>query len=162
MHCNEAMKPSNTGWLVADVIADTDAFTWSRTQPDPRLLALLGDPSHQPYVVFPPTSAAPDRVVRSVAAVPGRRPLFVLLDATWADAHKMFRKSSYLDRFPVLALTADRPARYRLRCSMREENLCTAEVAAACLRLAGDEPAAAALDAWLDLFVDVSMRLRGT
>ena len=41
MHKSEPMRPSNTGWLVADVVEDTHAFAWSRTQPDPRLLANL-------------------------------------------------------------------------------------------------------------------------
>lgn len=156
------MKPSNTGWLVADVVADTHAFTWARTNADPRMLALLSDPRRQPYLVFPAHAAQPERVVTTVEASPGgRRPLFVLLDGTWAEARKMFRKSPYLDRFPVLGLTADGPARYRLRRTKCDAHLCTAEVAASCLRLAGEPDSADALDAWLDTFVDLSMRLRG-
>jgi DTW domain-containing protein YfiP len=49
----EPLKPSNTGWLVADVVADTAAFGWSRTAVDPALLALLADPQWQPLLVFP-------------------------------------------------------------------------------------------------------------
>ena len=45
----------------------------------------------------------------------GRRPLFILLDGTWADARKAFRKSPFLDRFPVLSLAPERLSRYRLR-----------------------------------------------
>ncbi len=41
----EPLKPSNTGWLIADVVADTTAFGWARTQVDPALLALLADRS---------------------------------------------------------------------------------------------------------------------
>ena len=44
----EPLKPSNTGWLVADVVADTAAFGWSRTAVDPALLALLADRSGSP------------------------------------------------------------------------------------------------------------------
>ena len=36
----EPLKPSNTGWLIADVVADTAAFGWPRTEVDPALLAL--------------------------------------------------------------------------------------------------------------------------
>jgi DTW domain-containing protein YfiP len=39
-----------------------------------------------------------------------------------------------------------------LRRSTRSEHLCTAEVAALCLDLAGDEQAASALDAYFDVF----------
>ena len=152
MHDIEALKPSNTGWLIADVLADNSAFGWSRIEVDERLLALLDDPQWQPYVVFPGEYAAPERVVQTVEPVSGKRPLFILLDATWTEARKMFRKSPYLERFPVLSLTPEQQSRYRLRRSTRGEHLCTAEVAALCLELAGDRQAAEALDAYLDVF----------
>ena len=71
----EPLKPSNTGWLIANVVADSPAFGWARTAVDPRLLTLLADPQWQP----------------------AKRPLLVLLDVTWSEAGKMFRKSSYLN-----------------------------------------------------------------
>ncbi|GLS13197.1 tRNA-uridine aminocarboxypropyltransferase [Hydrogenophaga electricum] len=150
----EMLKPSNTGWLIADVVPDTWAFAWQRTQADPALLALLADPQWQPYVVFPGEFVEPARVVASVPvqAPGGRRPLFVLLDGTWSEARKMFRKSPYLDGLPVLSLQPGQLSRYRLRRSAREDHFCTAEVAALCLELAGDEPAAERLDAWFDVF----------
>ncbi|MBK3867007.1 DTW domain-containing protein [Pseudomonas stutzeri] len=154
MHDIEPLKPSNTGWLIADVVPDTFAFTWQRTDVDPRLLALLADPQWQPLVVFPGEYAQPARLVERVERVPGRRPLFILLDATWTEARKMFRKSPYLDGLPVLSLQPEALSRYRLRRSTRSDHLCTAEVAALCLELAGDAQAANTLDAWLDVFTE--------
>ncbi len=154
MYDVEPLKPSNTGWLIADVLADTAAFSWSRVEPDPAIEALLNDPQWQPFIVFPGEYAEPQRVVGEVQVAPGRRPLFVLLDATWTEARKMFRKSPYLERFPVLSLQPEQLSRYRLRRSCREEHLCTAEVAALCLELAGDLQAAQALDAYLDVFTE--------
>ena len=148
----EPLKPTNTGWLIADVVADTFAFGWARTEVDPALLALLADPQWQPFVVFPGEYAAPGRVVEAVAPVDGRRPLFVLLDATWNEARKMFRKSPYLDRLPVLSLRPEQVSQYVLRRSRRDDHFCTSEVAALCLDLAGDARAARALDATLDVF----------
>jgi len=55
----EPLKPSNTGWLIADVVADTFAFGWARTEVDPALLTLLADPQWQPYVVFPGEFGSP-------------------------------------------------------------------------------------------------------
>ncbi len=152
MHDVEALKPSNTGWLIADVVADTSAFGWSRTEVDPALPTLLDDEQWQPYLVFPGEYAEPERVVTSVQPAAGKRPLFVLLDATWTQARKMFRKSPYLDGLPVLSLQPETLSRYRLRRSKRDDHLCTAEVAAMCLELAGDERAADALNAYLDVF----------
>ena len=181
----EPLKPSNTGWLIADVVPDTWAFGWARTEVDPALLRLLADPQWQPYVVFPGEFVTPGRVVhalvpdtavgdRQFAAGPPqgklapsggsdphsggawghlpKRPLFILLDATWPEARKMFRKSPYLDRFPVLSLQPEQISRYRLRRSRREDHFCTSEVGALCLELAGETRAAQALEAWLDVY----------
>ncbi len=152
MHDTEPLKPTNTGWLIADVIEDTTAFGWQRTVVDDALLALLDQPQWQPYIVFPGEFVQPQRVVTEVQPAQGKRPLFILLDATWTEARKMFRKSPYLDRFPVLSLQPEQISRYRLRRSKRDDHFCTAEVAAMCLELAGDQAAAQALDAYLDVF----------
>ena len=154
----EPLKPSNTGWLVADVVADTFAFGWARTEVDPALLALLGDPQWRPYVVFPGQYAAPERVVRSVrsADVPvdgdGKRPLFILLDGTWSEARKMFGRSPYLDALPVLSLEPAQMSQYKLRRSGRGDHFCTSEVAALCMDLAGEDGAARTLEAYLAVF----------
>jgi len=155
----EPLKPSNTGWLIADVVPDTFAFGWARTEVDPALLTLLADPQWEPYVVFPGEFVAPERVVTQVA-VPragveparGKRPLFILLDATWAEARKMFRKSPYLAQLPVLSLQPEQISRYQLRRSHRSDHFCTAEVAALCLDLAGEPQAGETLQAYLDVF----------
>ncbi len=154
MHDIEPLKPSNTGWLIADVVRDTFAFTWQRTGVDPRLLALLADPQWQPLLIFPGEYAESRRVVEQVERANAKRPLFVLLDATWTEARKMFRKSPYLDGLPVLSLRPEVLSRYRLRRSTRSDHLCTAEVAALCLDLAGDSAAANTLDALLDVFTE--------
>lgn len=149
----EPLKPSNTGWLIADVVPDTAAFAWSRLQVDPGLLALLADPQWQPYVVFPGEFAAPERVVTDLQpAAPGQRPLFILLDGTWSEARKIFRKSPYLAALPVLSLQPEQLSRYRLRRSIHAHHFCTSEVAALCLALAGDTHAAHTLEAYLDVF----------
>jgi DTW domain-containing protein len=171
----EPLKPSNTGWLIADVVADTAAFGWARTVVDPALLAMLADPQWQPYVVFPGEYVAAGRVVTQVQPATkvttlgttpitqqpaiqctgqtgGKRPLFVLLDATWPEARKMFRKSPYLDHLPVLSLQPDQLSRYRLRRSRRDDHFCTSEVAALCMDLAGEPHAAQMLEAYLDVF----------
>ncbi|SEM35253.1 conserved hypothetical protein [Pseudomonas sp. ok272] len=152
MHDVEPMKPSNTGWLIADVISDTSAFPWSRTEVEPDLLALIADPQWQPYIVFPGEFVAPERVVTQVELQAGKRPLFILLDATWSEARKMFRKSPYLEHLPVLSLAPEQLSRYKLRRSKRDDHFCTAEVAALCLELANDQVASEVLDAYLDVF----------
>ena len=162
----EPLKPSNTGWLIADVVADTFAFGWARTETDPALLALLGDPQWQPVVVFPGEYVAPERRLDGVEPQPSRpgetakRPLFILLDATWPEARKMFRKSPCLDHLPVLGLQPDQLSQYKLRRSRRDDHFCTSEVAALCLNLAGEHLAAQTLEAYLDVFTHHYLRAR--
>ena len=162
----EALKPSNTGWLIADVVADTFAFGWARTETDPALLALLRDPQWQPSLVFPGEYVAPGRVVQALdppEAAPGetiKRPLFVLLDATWAEARKMFRKTPCLDHLPVLSLQPDQVSQYKLRRSHRGDHFCTSEVAALCLGLAGEPKAEQTLQAYLDVFTHHYLQAR--
>jgi len=150
----EPIKPSNTGWLIADIVPDTFAFSWARTEVDPALLQLLADPQWQPYVVFPAEFVEASRVVHTVDETSTKRPLFVLLDGTWAEARKMFRKSPYLQNLPVLSLHPEQLSRYQLRRSQSEAHLCTAEVGALCLDLARDATAAEALNAYFDVFTD--------
>ena len=162
----EPLKPTNTGWLIADMVADTFAFGWSRTEPDPALLALLSDPGWEPYVVFPGQYAAPQRVVHAVQPladspdVAVKRPLFILLDGTWSEARKMFSRSPYLNHMPVLSLEPAEASQYRLRRSRCGDHFCTSEVAAQCLHLAGDEAAGRALDAYLGVFTHHYLQAR--
>ncbi len=158
-HPMEHHKPTNTGRLIRDVLPDTEVFTWYRTAPDERLLALLADERFAPFVVFPDDQ--PDYAERVVgidavteAKAAGRIPVYLLLDGTWRQARRIFRKSPYLDALPVLPLRTERLTRYRLRKPASAAHLCTAEVAAELLRQGGDAQAAGVLDDYFDAFND--------
>ncbi|MDR5887736.1 MULTISPECIES: tRNA-uridine aminocarboxypropyltransferase [Halomonadaceae] len=158
-HPLEHYKPTNTGRLIGDVLSQTKVFTWYRTAPDEQLMALLDDPRYAPFVIFPddqPDYA--DRVV-SLAAVSdarhsGKIPVYILLDGTWRQARRIFRKSPYLDALPVLPLRTERETRYRLRKPASKAHLCTAEVAIELLRQGGDTSAAEVLDDYFEVFND--------
>ena len=114
-------------------------------------------------MVFPGEVVAPTRVVTQVQAADVnnmKRPLFVLLDATWPEARKMFRKSPYLDRLPVLSLQSEQLSNYKLRRSQRDEHFCTVEVAALCMALSGDTLVAQTLEAYLDVFTHHYLQAR--
>ncbi|OLO04758.1 MULTISPECIES: DTW domain-containing protein [Salinicola] len=156
-HPYEHNKPTNTGRLIADVLPLTQTFTWYRTAPEARLLELLADRRYVPFVVFPDDQ--PDyqhRVVDERAVIGAKQdgfiPVFILIDGTWRQARRIFRKSPYLDGLPVLPLHTDRLTRYRLRKPASASHLCTAEVAAELLRKTGDVTAASVLDDYFDAF----------
>jgi DTW domain-containing protein YfiP len=142
MYHNESFKPSNTGRLIAEIVPDNYAFRWDRTDPDPKLLALLSDPQYIPMVIFPAEDVEPGRAVNTVSQSTGKKPLFIFLDGTWREAKKMIRKSHYLDALPVLSITADKLSDYRLRIAPHAHQLGTAEVAIMVLALANEQDAA--------------------
>lgn len=145
MFDTEPLKPSNTGRLIADILPDTQAFLWSRTEPPEALLALVASEDYQPMVVFPASYADSPRQVLTTPPTSGKPALFIMLDGTWTEARKMFRKSPYLDALPVISVDLTTTSAYRLRAAHGEGQYCTAEVAAALLELAGDTQASEGL-----------------
>lgn len=155
MYDTEPMKPSNTGRLIADVFPEeTYAFLWSRTSPDPKLLELLVNPLYEPVVVFPESYVREEekRLVITDTKTFTKIPLYILLDGTWSEARKMFRKSPYLDKFPVVSVTPETLSDYKLRVSAHDNQLCTAEVAICLLDQQGDNASSDILSQWFALF----------
>lgn len=70
---------------------------------------------------------------------------FVILDATWQLAHKMYRQSPYLQQMPSVMLKSSQPSLYALRRNQRQQGWCTAESVALLLRALGQHGAAAAV-----------------
>ncbi|WP_440873746.1 tRNA-uridine aminocarboxypropyltransferase [Thalassotalea sp. PLHSN55] len=160
MYDTEVLKPSNTGRLIADIVPDTHAYLWSRTEPNPDLLALLQDETYQPYVVFPKQYANEQQQVieKHIPKSADKKPLFIMLDGSWREAKKMFRKSPYLAGFPIVSFDVEAMAesgiysRYHLRKAANNNQLATAEVAARVLAMAGELTNADLLDHWFDVF----------
>ncbi len=151
MFDDEVLKPSNTGRLIADLFEDCFAFIWSRTDPNPEMLAVINDPQWQPYVIFP-SEYAPERQVHSIDVPDGKRPLFILLDGSWQEAKKIFRKSEYLAPLPLLSITPEAFSRFKLREATKSNQLATAEVAARIVDMFGETENARTLDLWFDVF----------
>lgn len=161
MHDIEVLKPSNTGRLIADIIPQTHAFLWSRTNLDQNLEQLLSNDAWQPIVVFPEQYASVEQKLikhQDLAAMrennEHRKPLFILLDGSWREAKKMFRKSPYLAELPILSLSSQdfNNSGYQLRDSEIENQFSTAGVAARALHLAGEAVNSELLKHWLDVF----------
>ncbi|NQZ12743.1 MAG: DTW domain-containing protein [Algicola sp.] len=164
MYDNEVLKPSNSGRLIADLIPETHAYLWSRLEPAPQMLALIENPDYQPFVVFPAEYANEQQTVLNDlppgTLTPGKTPLFILLDGSWREAKKIFRKSPYLHQLPLLCFTPKTLAKYGLRKNSRDFQLGTAEVGSLVLHAAGEDNNAVTLDAWFELFIESSIYAR--
>jgi len=152
MYDDEILKPSNTGRLIADLIPDTYAFIWSRTEPEHALLSLLEDDKWQPIIIFPEEYTTKERVMSSYTELVEKRPLFIIFDGSWAQAKKMFRKSPYLNDFPVLSFSPETISRYQVRKATKDNQLATAEVAGRVLEFIGETKNAEIMDLLFDTF----------
>lgn len=160
MYDAEVLKPSNTGKLIADVCDNTFAFLWSRTGVDPQLLAILNDKQWLPIIVFPQQYASEQQTVYlntlPEVSQSNQRPLFILLDGSWREAKKMFRKSPYLANLPVCSFELDSISQAKISHYIRDaevaNQLSTAQVAAQMLAFAGETANGELLSRWFDLF----------
>lgn len=128
----EVFKPSNSGRLIADTVADNHAFLWRRTEIDQTYQDLIDNPKYQPLVVFPEEYADPryfvDHLTDYQKLTHQKIPLFIFLDGTWREARKMFR-SHWFNDLPVISLFEAQQINYQLRQSVHDFQLGTADVA---------------------------------
>ncbi|GGB63189.1 DTW domain-containing protein [Shewanella inventionis] len=165
MYNDEVLKPTNSGRLIADLIPDTHAFLWTRTDPDQAMFAVLNDDRYQPYLVFPQQYIENQQPIvnqilpHDLGQAQGNKkiPLLIMLDGSWREAIKMYRKSPYLHQMPVLSFAPEALATYALRKGSHDFQLGTAEVASLALTAAQEPQNGVALSAWFDLFVESSL-----
>ncbi len=155
MHHNEQYKPTNTGRLLLASVGG-ERVIWQRKEPDSRLLHLLGRDDCYPILVYPTAMATLNQQVSlshvQEQRVFGRKPVFILLDATWQQSRKMYNHSPYLHALPVLGLEPTTPSCYQLRRSQQLGHLCTAEVGAECLAWLGESTAAGVVRDYFQVF----------
>lgn len=157
---NEVFKPSNTGRLILDTVHQGYAFQWNRTDPDQAMLELLANPNYQPLVIFPKEYVDDDtRLVGEnvITRCQGKIPLLIFIDGSWREARRIFRKSPYLDRLPVVSIEPQAVSRYLMRRSDNEQHLATAEVATLVFEQLGETYLSQTLAMWFDVFKESYM-----
>ena len=152
----EQDKPSNTGKLIRAIWPDTRIVNWSRVAPDNELLERINDPAHQTVLVFPEQYAADEQKSVATDSVYGvKQPTcFIILDATWQQARKIYRQSPYFHSLPLFSLLPDQASVYTLRRNRNPQHLCTAEVAAQVLKQWGEREQGVLLEALVKVYCD--------
>lgn len=175
-HATESMRPTNTGRLVLQAAqpqwtehTTTDSVPWvvraplwQRRCPDGALIASIEAAAknpRQPYVLLYPSSDALVVDVdqqycpsSDVAEFPAG---FVLLDATWQQAQKMYNQSPYLHALPKWQIQSAQSSVYALRRNQKQQGWCTAELVQLLWRYCGASNSAAELGR---RFVDFNQR----
>ena len=164
MHRNEVFKPTNTGRLIADVFTHTHVFCWSRTDPDAELIKILNDENRCCLIVFPDdTAEAGISSRKSFAQIPitDKKITFILLDGTWKQSGRMFHLSQWLKNVPCVSLQDKMLRGYAVRKSHDENYVSTAEAAALCLKMLGEDKNSEVLLHYFQLFNEHYLATRG-
>ncbi len=146
-HEREQQRPTNTGRCVLSTLPErSQLISWQRKEPDEALLALIK--TNKVGLVYP--AQENESTVSTINANDCDH--WLLLDATWQEARKMFNRSNYLKTIPRIHIKPSAPSRYRLRRNQKQEGLCTAECVIELLKLDGDPAAARSVDARFNEF----------
>jgi len=131
----EFYRPSNTARLLTLINkASTEIFLWERTKVPEKLIANLNNEIYDPFLLFPADNY--ETTMRKVEYKSiGKIPAFIIIDGTWKEARKIFRRSPYLEKLPIISLVPDLKSKYDLRRGASPGNLCTIETAIETLKL---------------------------
>ena len=149
----EFYRPSNTARLLKLINPySTELFLWERTKIPEKLIANLNNDIYEPFLLFPiknnETKCPKFKCIRS-----GKIPAFIIIDGTWKEARKILRKSSYLEKVPVISLEPNFNSIYDLRRGASEGNLCTIEAAIEVLNISGDDKYSQTISDFYNLFL---------
>ncbi|MBI4604902.1 MAG: DTW domain-containing protein [Planctomycetes bacterium] len=158
-HWRERNSQSNTGTLVSRVLAGSEvARVGCPGAPiDP---SLLSDPATDYRVLFP-FAGAPVVSPEDGAQRPARRTALVVLDATWPQARRMWRRVPGLRGLRFVRLPEDAVPLWRLREPPRPGRLSTIEAVALALEMMGHPGGAGALRAALGIVAPRILAVRG-
>jgi len=138
-HSRELGRKTNTGGLVKQVLGkQCSIFEWQRKQPSAELLQHIQ--TENTALLYPHADS------QALATQDNPFDSYILIDATWQEAQKMYNHSPYLHALPKVSLKPNRPSIYSLRRNQKETGLCTAECASILLNLSGHTKQANILD----------------
>lgn len=123
-HPNEMNRATNTGKLLLRSLKQAQQFVWDRKSPPEELLNLI-DTHPNPVLLFP---SADSQALQQKEESHGIPPLYIVLDATWQEARKMWRQSPWLQKLPQVHLDITAASGYSLRRNQDAGNICTYEV----------------------------------
>ncbi len=136
-HARELNKQTNSGRIVQKCLGGrVEIVVWKRTEPNQEIMALID--RDEIALLYPNVNDGP---VKSCQDYDN----FLILDATWQEARKMYNRSLYLQRAKRVSLAISRPSRYKLRRNQIVDGLSTAECAIELLRQKDQKSLAAKL-----------------
>lgn len=148
----EFYRPSNTARLLELANPEsTEIFLWQRNKRPEKLVENIQDEQYDVYLLFP----AYDEESKSRKVIyekTGKISAFILIDGTWKEARKIYIKSDYLKKLPIISLEPNYQSKYDLRRGGKG-NLCTIEAAIEALKLNGEIESSKPIEDFYNLFL---------
>ena len=150
----EFYRPSNTARLIKLINPDsTEIFQWERTKIPTELIKNINMEDYTTFVVFPAENEELEK--RKVKfELTKKIPAFIILDGTWKEARRIFRKCDFLKSLPIVSIEQNYASDYDLRKGAAEGNLCTIEAAIELLKLNGELDSSQDMDDYYKLFLE--------
>jgi DTW domain-containing protein len=156
IHRAEDRKPTNTGRLATQCLANSEVFL--RGHEEHPSAALPWDPASRPLFLFPHEDAIP---LADVAAC--ERPTTLIVpDGTWRQASKVRKRVPGLIDVPCVWLPPGAPSRYRLRAEAHEKGLATIEAIARAMGILEGPEVQRAIEHVFHVMVERTLWVRGT
>ena len=149
----EFYRPSNTARLLKLINPDsTEIFLWERTKSPEQLIKNISMEKYSAFILFPAENEELEK--RKVPFVlTDQIPAFIILDGTWKEARKIFRKSDFLKSLPIVSIEPNYVSSYDLRRGAAEGNLCTIEAAIEILKISQERYSSQAMEDYYKLFL---------
>lgn len=150
---NEVYRPSNTARLIKLINSEsTEIFIWERTNFPEKLIENLNSGLYEAYLLFPAEDeeTANKKVQFKVSE---KIPAFIIIDGTWKEARKIFKKSLCLRNLKVISLEPNSGSKFDLRKGADKGELCTIETAIEVLKLNSEIYHSSILSETYDLFL---------
>lgn len=112
IHPKESRKAINTGRMAFLSITNSILLVGDRFDDNSELRSILQNPRYRCMILFPGPEATE---LKDLAPTADRQDVFIILDATWAMAKKMFKSSRCLSALPLVAFTPSKPSGFAIR-----------------------------------------------
>lgn len=135
MHQKEFQKTKNTtGRMTHLSLPHSHLFIGIDFSEHAALNALLNASEYTPYILYPDTQAH-NLSTETLTLKEGTRPLFILIDSTWACSKKIMKLSSNLHHLPRVSFTATQASNYQIKKQPEDYCLSTIETTQTILSL---------------------------
>jgi len=124
IHRTEIKRSVATGRMTHLSLPDSVLFEGTDFSNHRKLNAIVQDPSNHPMLLYPGARAVNltglSPTDRRGLLPEGKRPVVILIDATWSHAKRIRRMSTNLHRLPQIAFSPTVPSAFRVRTQPNE------------------------------------------